>query len=116
MLPSAYVCSWCSKRRNDLYVGKIILERQQMTEDPNTRTSRSIDAYFFFCFHDVSITLNEIFFQFVFFYGIAKLLLEKWAILHLTLLILETSKNIPRGWIVCSLADLLLTATYANRP
>jgi len=34
----------------------------------------------------------------------------------LTLLILETGKNIPSGWIICSLAGLLLTTTYASRP
>lgn len=41
---------------------------------------------------------------------------QKHAVLHLTSLILETSKNILRRWIVCSLAGLLLTATYVNRP
>lgn len=41
---------------------------------------------------------------------------HKCAVLHLTLLILETGKNILSGCTVCSLAGLLLTATNANRP
>jgi len=58
------------------------LERQQITKDPNIRTSRSTDGYnfcflvFFFFFCDISITLNKIFLKITFFYGRAKLLLE----------------------------------------
>lgn len=89
---------------------KMILESQQKTQIQELAEAGGFLA--------LPIALNEIFSKIFFSQGEGKgaFRKQKCAVLHLALLILETSRNISRGWIVCSLAGLLLAEAHANRP